>query len=94
MHDYYGYDSPVFRITVPESFSKRIASNFELGDSVVLVGSHGCKLSLGKYKGFEVFSGGIVLVFPVVVNDVKPRLISMHRVKYYLPNINVDNIPT
>lgn len=47
------------RFAVAESLCKRIASDFELSDSMILVRSHCCKPSLRKWKSFKIFCSRI-----------------------------------
>jgi len=71
---------------IPESFSKRVAVNFQLGYQLVLVGSDSCKHCLWKYKCPEFFrfqvkqGSSMILLF----DDMHPRLIFVHWIQYYL----------
>ena len=53
---------------------------------MVLVGGDRGELGLGEDEGLEVLGGGGVLAGGVDVDDVKPRLVAVHRVQDHLEN--------
>ena len=53
---------------------------------MVLVGSDRGELGLWEDEGLEVLRGGGVLAGRVDVDDVKPRLVTVHRVQDHLDN--------
>lgn len=73
---------PVFWVTVPEALGKGIASNFKLGYSVVLIGSHCGESGFLKHKSLKVLFCIFLAVLPGVhIHHMKPGLVSVHGVQ-------------
>lgn len=70
---------PVFGITVSEAFGKRIAGDFQLCYSVVLIGCDGGKSGLLENKCLVIFFGVFLAVFPRIhVDHMESGLVSVH----------------
>ena len=59
---------------------------------VILIGGYGCELCFGEDKCSEVFARFHVFPFIRYIHNMKPRLVSMHRIQYYLCNSVIISI--
>lgn len=74
--------SPGVRVTLPKALGKRVAGDFQLGDSVVLIRCHGCELGLCEDEGLEVLLGVALTVLAWVhENHMEARLVAVHGVE-------------